>query len=101
MPLGLMAGRPFNPFQTGDLFTLLADNLFQGGNLAEQLNQQSLKLWTAQIGERRWRGHVCKESYSFEPSKQKNERLPTLLPLLRVNDLCWKGMSCLSRLACF
>src|SRR3954451_25063670 len=72
------------PFQTGDLFTLLANNLFQGGNLAKQLNQQSLKLWTAQIGERRWWGHIRKESYSIEPSKQKNERLPTLLPLLRM-----------------
>jgi hypothetical protein len=81
MPLGLMAGRPFKP-QAGDLFTLLANNLFQGSNLAKQLNQQSLKLWTAQIGERRWWGHIRKESYSIEPSKQKNERLPTLLPLL-------------------
>jgi len=87
MPLGLVAGRPFNPFQTGDLFTLLADNFFQGGNLAEQLNQQSLKLWTAQIGEGRWRGHIRKESYSIEPGKQKNGRLPTLLPLLLLRDL--------------
>ena len=32
-------GAAFQAFQTGDFFTLLANNLFQGGNFAEQLNQ--------------------------------------------------------------
>jgi hypothetical protein len=34
-------------FQTGDLCTLLADNLLQGGNFAAQFNQQRFKLWAA------------------------------------------------------
>jgi hypothetical protein len=37
-------GVALQPFQTGNLCALLADNLVQHGNLAEQLNQLSLKL---------------------------------------------------------
>jgi hypothetical protein len=32
-------GAAFQAFQTGDLFTLLANDPFQRGNLAEQLSQ--------------------------------------------------------------
>src|ERR1019366_843970 len=34
-------------FQTGDFFALFSDGLLQGGDLTEQVNQQSFKLWTA------------------------------------------------------
>jgi hypothetical protein len=70
-------------FQTGDLFARLADNLFQGGNFAEQLNQQSFQLWTAQIGEGRGRRHVHKEASPIEPGQAKNTAPPGVLPLLR------------------
>ena len=72
----------FQTLQTGDLLTLLGDGLLQRGNFAEQFNQQRFKLWTAQIGEGRWRWHVHTESYPIEPGQAKNEWLPTLLPLL-------------------
>ena len=34
--------------QSGELCSLLADNLLQGGNLAAQFNHQRFKLWAAQ-----------------------------------------------------
>jgi hypothetical protein len=71
------------PFQTGDLFARLADTLFQGGNFAAQLAQQSFQLWTAQIGEERARRHVRKDAYPIEPGQAKNTAPPGVLPLLR------------------
>nr|WP_294547292.1 hypothetical protein [uncultured Rhodopila sp.] len=59
-------------FQTGDLFALFGSNHFQGGNFAEQLNQPSLRLCTAQIGEGGWRRHIRTESGRFEPGQAKN-----------------------------
>jgi hypothetical protein len=75
-------GAALQTFQTGDLFALLADDLFQDGNFAEQFSQQSLKLWTVQPGKRRWRRHIRKESDRGEPVQEKNAAVPTLLPLL-------------------
>ena len=76
-------GAAFQAFQTGDLVALFGNNLFQGRNFAEQLNQQSLKLCTAQIGEGGWRRHIRTESDRFEPGQAKNAGWPTFLPLLR------------------
>src|SRR5208337_3270452 len=39
-------GAALQAFQTGDLFALFADRLFQSSDFAKQLNQQSFKLWT-------------------------------------------------------
>ena len=73
-------GAALQTFQAGDLFALLAKNLLQGGNFAEQFNQQSLKLWTAQRGKGGWRRHIRKESDRVEPGKRKMHGA-TLLPL--------------------
>jgi hypothetical protein len=43
-------GPALQAFQPGDLFALLASNLFQGSDFAQQFNQQSLKLCTAKPG---------------------------------------------------
>jgi hypothetical protein len=41
------AGAPLQAFQPGELFVLVGNGLLQFGDFAEQLDQQSLKLWTA------------------------------------------------------
>ena len=82
MPLGLIARAALQAFQTGDLFALLADNLLQGGDFAEQFNQQSLKLCTAQRGKGGWRRHMTQRIHGVESAQGKNEAPPTLLPLL-------------------
>src|ERR1700733_1062941 len=76
-------GTALQTFQTRDLFALLANDLFQGGNFAKQFNQQSFKLWTAQRGKGRWPRHTRLESDHVEPVQEKNAAVPTLLPLLR------------------
>ena len=63
MPLGLMFGAALQTFQPGDLFALFADGLLQGGDFAEQFDQQSFKLCTAQRGKGGWRRHIRKESH--------------------------------------
>jgi hypothetical protein len=51
MSLGPILGRPFlQAVETRNLFAQFAVHLFQGGHFAKQLDQQSLKLWTAQTG---------------------------------------------------
>src|SRR5208283_2133848 len=81
-------GAALQALQAGDLFALLAHELFQAGDFAKQFNQQSLKLCTVQIGEIGWRRHIRKESHRVEPGQGKNWALPTFLPLLR-----WWGVS--------
>jgi hypothetical protein len=70
--LGLIVGRPFRSFR------LFADRLFQRGDFAEQLNQQSLELWTVQIGETEWRRHIRKES---SRGKRKMQGGPLFAPI--------------------
>jgi hypothetical protein len=43
----LDGGATLQTFQAGDLLALLANDFFQGGDFAEQFNQQNFKLWTA------------------------------------------------------
>jgi len=86
-PLLSPPGAALQAFQARDLFALLADRLFQGGEFAEQINQQSLKLWTVQIGEVGWRRHIRKESHRVEPGQEKNAALPPLLPVLAGTSL--------------
>ena len=76
-------GAALQTFQAGDLLALLANDLFQGDNPAGQLNQQSFKLWTAQVGKVGWRRHMMQRVDRAESTQGKNEGLPTLLPLLR------------------
>jgi hypothetical protein len=40
-------GTALQAFQTSDLFALFGDDLLQGGDFTEQVNQQSFKLRTA------------------------------------------------------
>ena len=80
-------GAALQAFQAGDLFALFADHLFQGGNFAEQFNQQSLKLWTAQLGKGGWRRHIRKESHRVRAGARENAAVPTLLPLLLLQSL--------------
>ena len=44
-------GVALQPFQTGDLFAPLANNLFQDGDFTKQFNQQRCKLRSAQSGQ--------------------------------------------------
>jgi hypothetical protein len=46
---GFDRGAALQAFQAGDLLALFANRLLQPGDFIEQLNQQSLKLWTVQI----------------------------------------------------
>jgi hypothetical protein len=66
--------------QTGDLFTLLGDSLFQGGNFAAQFNHQRFKLWAAQIREGRWRWHVHTDRASLSWGKRKMQHRPEFCP---------------------
>ena len=66
------AGTPFQTFQAGNLLTLLANHLGQRGNLTEQINQQSFKLWPGQAGKgnrRRW--HMMQRSTAPNWRKEK------------------------------
>ena len=84
MPLGLIVGPALQAFQTGDLFALLADNLFQGSDFAQQFNQQSLKLCTAQPGKGGWRRHIPQRIPGAESAQEKNAAMPVVVPLLRL-----------------
>ena len=67
------AGTPFQTFQAGNLLTLLANHLGQRGNLTEQINQQSFKLWPGQAGKgnrRRW--HMMQRLHGAESAQGKN-----------------------------
>ena len=75
-------GAALQTLQTGDLFTLLGDSLFQGGNFAEQFNQPRFARWAAQSGDGRRRRHIGRESYPIEPEQAKNAP-PGVLPHLQ------------------
>lgn len=51
-------GTALQAFQTGDFLAQFTDGLLQGGDLSEQFDQQSLKLWTAQRGKGGQRRHM-------------------------------------------
>jgi hypothetical protein len=51
MPLGLISGRPFNPFQPRDLLALLRHHPLQLHHLAQQLHHQGFELGVRQAGE--------------------------------------------------
>ena len=72
----------FQAFQTGDFFALLGNNLFQSANFAEQFDQQSLKLCTAQTGEGGWQRQIRTGSDRVKSGQAKNAGLPAFLPLL-------------------
>src|SRR5208282_5394286 len=71
-------------FQPGDLFALFGDRLLQGGDFAEQLNQQSFKLCTGQPGKGGRRQHMMQRVDRTESTQGKNEGFPTFLLLLHV-----------------
>src|SRR5208283_5376100 len=73
-------------FQPGDLFALFGDRLLQGGDFAEQLNQQSFKLCTGQPGKGGRRQHMMQRVDRTESTQGKNEGFPTFLLLLRGGD---------------
>ena len=76
-------GRPaFQAFEPGDLLALRTDDRLQRSDLAEHLNQQSLKLCAAQIGQAGRRRHLRKESHRVEPAQAQNRAAPGVLPLL-------------------
>src|SRR6202046_2565256 len=74
-------------FQPGDFFALFADNLFQFADLAEQFNQRSLELWSADSRKGRALRITPKESPGIEPEQAKNAAMPTFLSLLRLTGL--------------
>ena len=77
-------GAAFKAFQTGDVFPLFGDGLLQQGDLSKQFNQQSLKLWTGQHGEGRWRRHMMQRIHDAESAQEKNTAVPGALLLLRL-----------------
>ena len=56
----------------------------QGGDVLELFNQQRLKLWTAQRGKGGGRRHIRQRIDAVESTQEKNDGLPTLLPLLLI-----------------
>jgi hypothetical protein len=97
MPLGLNRRPALQAFQPSDLFALFAGNLFQRSDLAEQLNQQSLKHCPAEPGRIGWRRHICQESYRVEPVQGKNPGPLTFLPLLLARVIGAKPLGALAR----
>ena len=77
-------GATLQTFQTGNLFAQFGDGLLQGGHLAQQFNQQSLKLWTAQRGKGGWRRHMRQRIHDAESAQEKNAGVPEVLPLLPI-----------------
>ena len=69
-------------FQTGVLFAQFCNTLFQHGDFTQQLDQQSLKLWTAQPGKGGQRRHASQRTHAVESTQEKSAALPIFLPLL-------------------
>ena len=69
---GFDVGAGFQAFQMRDLFAQFGNGLFQPGNFTQQLNQQSLRLWTAQPGKRRRRRHTRQRVHAVESAQGKN-----------------------------
>jgi hypothetical protein len=66
----------------GNFFALFSDGLREGSDLTKQLNQQSLKLWTAQRGKGEWWLHMTQRVHGVESAQEKNAGVPGLLRLL-------------------
>jgi len=67
-------------FQTGDLVTLFAHHLLQGGDFARQFDHQSFEFRTTQSGKGGWRWHFCRDGYLGERDKRKVTRPPVFCP---------------------
>src|SRR3954451_24926811 len=78
-------------FEPGDLLGLRTDNRLQRSDLAEHLDQQSLKLCAAQIGKAGRRRHLRKESHPVELTQAQNRATPRVLPLLPTHLRSWSG----------
>ena len=74
---------PLQAFQPGVFFAQFDDGLLQGGYLTEQFGQQRFELCTVQRGMVGGRRHMMQRVCRAESTQEKNEGLPTFLPLLR------------------
>src|SRR4051794_14660802 len=89
-------GAALQAFQTGDLFALLADHLFQVGDFAKQFDHQSFELRTAQIRDGGGQRHIRKDVCPVEPDKQKVRGCRRFCPsYIRQSEARFRRLSCI------